>query len=255
MPEIRIAPDRRHWAEEAATLLHQLTDRAISSRGCCLLTLSGGSTPKTLYDTLTTPEWKHRFTWERIFFLFGDERCVPPDHQESNYGMARAVLFEPLGISHDRIYRMQGEMQDPETAAREYEETLRALTRCRAPAVPQLDVVLLGLGEDGHTASLFPGTAALHNRTRLVAPGQAPAGVSSRLTLTLGVINRASVVVFLVTGTAKAPVVGRVLHPRSEADRQLPAALVNPSDGRLIWMLDQQAATHVIGADERKGTV
>jgi 6-phosphogluconolactonase len=119
------------------------------------------------------------------------------------------------------------------------------VSQCAIPAIPQLDLVLLGLGEDGHTASLFPGTAALHDQTHLVTVGHAPKGVTLRLTLTLGVINRASVILFLVTGSTKAQIVRRVLEPRTNADRQLPAALVNPDQGRLIWLLDQSAASEL----------
>ena len=159
--------------------------------------------------------------------------------------MAQAALFQPLQIQSDHVYRMTGELPDPLDAAQDYEQALRRLTQCVAPDIPRLDLILLGLGEDGHTASLFPGTAALRDSARAVAVSQAPMGITSRLTLTLGVINRATVVLFLVSGTGKAQVVRAILEPRSEADRMLPASLVAPTDGRLIWMLDPSAAAQL----------
>ncbi|MBA5866530.1 MAG: 6-phosphogluconolactonase [Nitrospira sp. CR1.3] len=243
-PDIRITHETQ-WSDDAATLLQQISDQAVRLRGRFLLALSGGSTPQRLYRTLTQSEWKQRMDWRHTAFLFGDERCVPPDHTESNYAMAQAALFQPLGIGPDHIYRMKGEDQNPSSAARAYEETVRMVTKCPPPAIPQLDLVCLGLGEDGHTASLFPGTAALQDQTHLVAVGRAPKGVTLRLTLTLGVINRASVILFLVTGSTKARMVRRVLEPQSTADRQLPAALVKPDQGRLIWLLDQPAGSEL----------
>lgn len=243
--ELHIARDDQGWAQDAAALLHSLTERALEARGRALIALSGGGTPRTLYRTITAPVWRQRFRWERMHFLFGDERCVPPDHPESNFGMAQTELFQPLGIGPEQISRMKGDMPDPSQAAREYEDSLRSLTHCPPPEVPTIDLVLLGLGDDGHTASLFPNTDALEDRTHLVAVGQAPSGIPLRLTLTLGVINRASVVLFLVTGARKASMVRRVLEPRADEDRSLPAARVSPESGRLLWMLDRSAAAQL----------
>ncbi len=243
--EVRIRRDGQEWVHEASECLRSVSDEAIRSRGRVLMALSGGSTPMALYRSLASSAWRQRFDWDRMVFFFGDERCVPPDHPESNYGMAQAVLFRPLGIRPEQIHRIKGEADDPAIAAREYEQTLRGVTTCPSPAVPQLDVVLLGLGEDGHTASLFPGTSAVSDRTRLVAVGRAPRGIASRVTLTLGVINRASVILFLVTGGGKAQIVRAVLEPHSDTERDLPAALVRPESGRLIWLVDQSAAAEL----------
>lgn len=243
-PDIRISPEAR-WADDTAALLRDLGRQAIRLHGRFILALSGGSTPQRLYQTLAQPIGAQQMDWPRTVFLFGDERCVAPDHQDSNYGMARASLFDPLGIDPEQVYRMEGENPDAHVAADDYERSIRTLTGCTAPEIPQLDLVLLGLGDDGHTASLFPCTAALHEPHRLVAVGRSPKGISSRLTLTLGVINRASVVLFLVTGSTKARIVRRVLEPQTAADRALPAALVSPNQGRLVWMLDQAAASEL----------
>lgn len=242
IPDIRSADTIREWAQDAAAFIVSLGEQAIQSNGRFIMALSGGSTPKTLYQILATPEWKARLDWSRVVFLFGDERCIPPDHQESNFKMAHTALFQPLNIHADHICRMNGEYEDPMAAAGEYEETIRKLTRCPAPELPCIDLILLGLGDDGHTASLFPGTAALQENKRIVTVGQAPTGVRSRLTLTLGVLNQAAVVLFLVTGPGKAHMVRRVLEPESEADRALPAAKISPESGQVVWMLDRAAA-------------
>ncbi|MBH0179072.1 MAG: 6-phosphogluconolactonase [Nitrospira sp.] len=192
-----------------------------------------------------SPVPKQRFNWSHIFFLFGDERCVPPEHSESNFHMAQAALFQPLGIAPDHIYRINGEHPDPAIAAQRYEEALRRLTNTAASETPRIDLILLGLGEDGHTASLFPGTAALQEQRRAVTVGHAPTGIGSRLTLTLGVLNRATVVLFLVAGSSKAGIVRAILEPGSAADRALPAALVASETGRLMWMLDRSAAAQL----------
>lgn len=244
-PEVHVYRDGQEWAQRACEFLHCVSMERIQSQGRILIALSGGSTPKTLYQSLVDSEWRWRFEWDRMVFFFGDERCVPPDHPESNYGMARATLLHPLGIKPEQVHRMKGELDDPAAAAQDYEHRLREVTACPAPAVPRLDVVLLGLGDDGHTASLFPGTDAVSDRDRLVAVGRSPRGIASRLTLTLGVINQASVVLFLVTGTAKAQIVRAVLEPRDEKERALPAALVRPQGGRLVWLLDYSAGAEL----------
>src|SRR6186997_3384575 len=241
-PEIHIAGNVQEWAQKAAGFILSVSEQAIQSTGRFLVALSGGSTPKTLYHVLAAPEWKRRFDWSCIHFLFGDERCTPPDYPESNFTMAHTSLFQPLNIQADHIFRMKGEYENLIAAAQEYEQTIRRLTKCFPPKVPLIDLVLLGLGDDGHTASLFPGTAALQEENMLVTVGHAPTGVRSRLTLTLGVLNHAAVVLFLVTGAGKAHMVRRVLDPESEADRTLPAARISPESGRLVWMLDHSAA-------------
>ena len=245
IPEINVVGQGEPWAQKAAELILTISKQAIASSGRCVMALSGGSTPKTLYHTIRSPEWNSRFDWSHIVFLFGDERCVAPDNSDSNFGMARRELFQPLNMPHDHVHRMKGECPDPAVAAEEYEKTLRDVTMCPAPGVPRIDLVLLGLGDDGHTASLFPGTAALQEQSKLVTVGQAPTGVRHRLTLTLGVLNRAAVVLFIVTGAGKAEMVRRVIESESKADRSLPAARVSPESGRLIWILDQAAAQHL----------
>lgn len=242
-PDIRIAQEGQDWARHAADLVLSIGQEAVRANGRFLLALSGGSTPKLLYDQLAAPVYVNRFDWAKTIFLFSDERAVPPDHQDSNFGLADKTLFAPLHIAPTRIHRMKAEEHDIGLAAHAYEEAIRSLTKTAPPVWPQLDLILLGLGDDGHTASLFPDTAVLNDRTHLVVPNQSPKGIPSRLTMTLGVINRATVVLFLVTGAGKATMVRALLEPCTEAERTLPAALVKPTNGRLIWLIDQPAAS------------
>ncbi len=249
-PDILIVDDGPAWTRETTARLYHLTEQFIETAGRCLIALSGGSTPGRLYQSLTLPEWKRRFRWKHIWFVFGDERCVPPDHPESNYGLAQRLLFAPLGIDPQHISRMKGELEDPAAAARESEDALRRLTEAGLSAVPVVDLVLLGLGEDGHIASLFPGSAALCDSRHAVEVTQSPTGVATRLTLSLDVINHAAVILFLVTGPNKAAAVRAVLEPQSEAERCLPAALVRPTNGQVQWLLDRSAAQHLARTPE-----
>ena len=241
-PDIRVYPHGQEWLHQACALFRDITAQAIQSRGHCIIALSGGSTPRALYGALTSAGWKTRCQWDRMVFVFGDERGIPPEHADSNFGLAQTALFRPLGIGPSQAHRMKGESADLAQAAEDYERTIRTIAHCPPPAIPRLDLVLLGLGDDGHTASLFPGTPALLERNHLVTVGQSPKGIAARLTLTLGVINRATVVLFLVTGSGKAQTVRAVLQPQTQAEQALPAAQVKPDSGRLIWLLDDDAA-------------
>ncbi len=241
-PELQIFADTQTLVQAAAQLLIQFGQRAIAERGRFLVALSGGSTPKALYATLTSPEIVHGLDWSKVRFFFGDERCVAPEHPDSNFGLAQSLLFTPLQIPSSSIHRMRGE-DPPESAATRYETTLRNLAASPDAQWPGLDLVLLGMGEDGHTASLFPGTPAVTESTRWVVPGYAPQGTRSRITMTLGVINHASVILFLVTGQNKATVVQRILEKRAGDPSPYPAALVQSEHGRLLWYLDGAAAS------------
>lgn len=238
--ETHIFEDSEELAAEAADLFLWLAEQAIAARGRCIVALSGGSTPKTVYSLLASAH-AGRLDWSRVFFFFGDERCVPPSHPDSNFHMAQTSLFLSLNVSDAHIFRMKGEL-DPEIAAAEYETTMRRSLEPSAEGWPRFDLILLGLGPDGHTASLFPGTEALKEREKWVTPGLAPNGVRQRLTITLGVINHADVVLFLVAGAGKTRIAREVLEPSSVGAHQYPASLVRPSHGRLLWFLDSAAA-------------
>ncbi|MBS0169252.1 MAG: 6-phosphogluconolactonase [Nitrospira sp.] len=243
-PELQTFADAQTLVQAAANLFIQLGRRAMAERNRFLVALSGGSTPKALYAALTQPTIAQQLDWSKVHFFFGDERSVPPEHPESNFGLAQEMLFTPLQIPSSSVHRIRGE-DPPESAATQYATVLRSLTSSQERPWPVLDLVLLGMGEDGHTASLFPGTPAVTESTRWVVPGYAPQGTRSRITLTLGVINHASVILFLVTGHNKATVVQRILEKRAGESCPYPAALVRPEHGRLLWYLDRAAASEL----------
>ena len=242
--ELRILENGDELAREAADFVVWAGEQALKSAGTFRLALSGGSTPKALYALLAGPGFARRFDWSRAAIFFGDERCVPPDHADSNFRMANEALFKPLKLAGDRIFRMRSE-DEPALAAGRYEDGIRKEFGAPAPAWPRFDLILLGLGDDGHTASLFPGTPALRERQRLIVPNQAPQGVRQRLTFTAPLINQDHVVVFLVSGRSKAPALKAVLEDRAADPERYPAKLIQPDNGRLIWFLDHAAAAEL----------
>jgi 6-phosphogluconolactonase len=209
------------------------------------MALSGGSTPRTLYATLASPACAGQLDWKRVEFYFGDERCVPLDHPESNFKMAQESLFGPLTIAPEQISRMKGEAKDPDEEARRYETRIRERFGVTPPAWPSFDLVLLGLGEDAHTASLFPGTAAWNETSRLVVANHSPKGVKNRITLTAAAINQARACVFLVSGAGKAEAVRLAIEEQAQDPRKVPARLIQPVNGRLVWFLDRAAAAEL----------
>jgi 6-phosphogluconolactonase len=243
-PEAHILEDPQELAAEAADLFMWLAEQAIAARGRFAVALSGGTTPKAIYSALALN--RTRLDWSKVLFFFGDERCVPPSHEESNFRMAETTLFRPLDIRETQIFRMKGEVE-PDLASSEYEAAMRRSIGPSSAGWPRFDLVLLGLGQDGHTASLFPGTEALKEQNKWVVPGLAPVstGITQRITVTLSVINHASVILFLVAGAGKAPIVRDILEPSSAGAGPYPAALVHPKAGRLLWYLDQAAASNL----------
>lgn len=236
--EIHVVPDASALAEAGALEFARAASSAIEARELFRVVLAGGSTPRALYARLTRPPFRGSIRWDRVRFFFGDERCVPPDHERSNDRMAREALFEPLKIPAAHVLRMKGEA-DPARAARDYESAIRR----RFPGRPaRFDLVFLGLGEDGHTASLFPSTAALAERKRLVAANEVPKFSEWRLTLTFPALNAARRVVFLVSGSEKASATARILK-KQRGYQDLPAARICPRRGTLLWLLDEAAAS------------
>jgi 6-phosphogluconolactonase len=242
-PEIRILKDLDEVGREASEFFAWVVGQAISARGSSRVALSGGSTPKTLFTALTNPASARTIRWSQVEFYFGDERCVPPEHPESNFGLANQALFKPLNITPAQIVRIEGEQTRPEEAARRYEEQIRQRFSVGSPAVPRFDLILLGLGDDGHTASLFPDTPALREETRLVVPNQAPRGVRDRITFTAPLINRADTILFMVSGGGKAEAVRAVLEEKDQRVERYPARLIRSVSGRVVWFLDQEAAS------------
>lgn len=249
--EVRVVSDITELATEAAELFTWFGQQAMRAGGPFRVALSGGSTPKALYQILAKPEVSGPLDWTRTEFFFGDERCVPPDDSESNYSLASRGLFQPLKISEDRVFRMEGELPSAESASRKYEDLIRKAFRSPAPLVPRFDLILLGMGDDGHTASLFPGTAALEERSRLVVPSTSPKGVAQRITFTVPLINEAAAVMFLVSGESKAAPARTILEPKQGERERLPAGLIRPQTGRLIWLLDRDAAAQLTIAKQQ----
>jgi 6-phosphogluconolactonase len=219
---------------DAAAFILREARRALAERGEFRIALSGGNTPRPIYSEFA--RIGRDLPWEQVRFTFGDERCVPPDDPESNYRMARETLFEPSGIPEKSILRMRGEIQ-PQLAAQEYEDALALLATQHGEMIYRHDLTLLGMGNDGHTASLFPGTAALQERIRRVAANYVPPLDAWRLTMTLPLLNQSRQVLFLVSGEKDPELLERVLA----GDSDYPASQVNPPHGELTWMIGQRA--------------
>ena len=227
-------------AEQAAKRFTALAAKAWHEHRAFTVALAGGSTPKALYSVLASEPYRTQMDWSKIEFFFGDERAVPPDDPDSNYRLANESLFRPAGVGSGRIHRMKGEMENLSAAAELYARELRVLA---SDDVPHFDLVLLGLGSDGHTASVFPHSEALQERTRWVLPIlDAPKPPRRRLTLTMPVLNAARQVIFLVSGENKARAVREVLQGTAPAD-DYPAKLVHPGPDRLLWLVDAGAGS------------
>jgi 6-phosphogluconolactonase len=240
MNHIEIFRDPAVLAHAAAERLVSLSVEAITARGQFSVGLSGGSTPRALFSLLATDEFAARMDWAQVNIFWGDERNVPPDHPNSNYRMAREALLDHVPLPEENTYRMRGEIE-PEQAAAEYEQILRVFFARQNPLLPRFDLLLQGMGDDGHTASLFPGTRALYEQTRWVLENYVPKLAMWRITLTPVAINAASNVIFLVSGRSKAEPLHAVLRGPYQPEKY-PAQLIRPVDGQLIWMIDEAAA-------------
>ncbi len=249
---VHVLTDAEAVARAAAREWERLASAAVSARGRFAVALSGGSTPRRLYEILAEPCVRVRVPWERVELFWSDERAVPPEHPESNYRTARVALLDPLELPAARIHRPEAERADLESAARDYEAEI-ARTLGGAPgAPPAFDLVLLGLGRDAHTASLFPRTSALAETRRWVVPNFVPGLGSERLTFSFPLLNAAAEVVFLVAGAEKAEAVAEVLEGDPDPQR-LPAQEVRPSAGTLVWLLDRAAASKLARAAVEDG--
>lgn len=237
MTAIRVLPDPKALAEAAARHVVESAQTAIDARGAFSIALSGGSTPRELHLKLASPPLVDEVDWSRVHVFFGDERCVPPDDAQSNYRMARETLLSRVPIPPEQVHRMRGELP-PDEAAQRYEAELQ---RFFDTEPPRLDLILLGMGDNGHTASLFPGLRAVHEQQRwVVAEYVAEVGMW-RITLTPLILNLAREVVFLVAGAAKADMLRHVLEGPYAPDER-PAQIVRPTPGELSWLIDAQAA-------------
>lgn len=238
MTIIHIAEDHQEWIASSAEFIAAAAQQALSERGRFVLALSGGSTPRPVYQSLPETWQRHKLSWHQVLILWSDERCVALDHPRSNYRMAHEAMLERIDIPPENIHPMRCS-GDPAAAAQAYEAELRVVY----PHLdwPNIDLLLLGLGTDGHTASLFPHSSALEQRERWVVSNE-PAQVElPRLTLTIPAINAARRIAFLVAGADKAGIIHKILGRDGEKSG-FPAEAINPSDGELHWLLDRAAA-------------
>lgn len=235
--EVKIVPDNVTLARAAAQEFHRLAESAVQERGRFSVALSGGNTPRSVYSLLGSEHTQ--LPWDYIHIFFGDERHVPPDHADSNFRMASESLLSKVPMPEKNVHRIHAEL-DAEVAAAEYEQELVNFFHLRNHDWPRFDLIFLGLGEDGHTASLFPGSKALAETSRRVAANWVEKFKAFRITLTFPVLNHAAEVVFLASGTGKAEILSEVLRPGA---RKYPAQSVQPENGRLLWLLDQDAGS------------
>ena len=239
-PKLIVLNDAQELYVRAAEETAHIAGESICTHGEFTFCLSGGSTPAATYDLLAT-RFNLSVDWKEVQFYWGDERCVPPDHPESNFAMASRTMLSKLALRPDQIHRMRGE-DPPPVAAIAYEKELRKCFGLGDGEFPRFDLILLGLGDNRHTASLFPGDPALHETQRMVVGVEVDAEPRNRLTITPPVINNAQRVMFLAAGQGKAAAVKDVLEGVRDPDK-IPAQIVDPHDGEVTWILDKAAAS------------
>jgi 6-phosphogluconolactonase len=240
--EYIVEPDSAALARRTAQHFVELAEQAAAKRGVARIAVSGGSTPKAAFTLLADPAqpWLKRMPWDKLQLYWVDERTVPPDHPDSNYRMTREAMLDHVPLKPEQIHRMEGELE-PEVAAARYESLLRNTFRLEGAETPRFDLISLGMGDDGHTASLFPHTEAIHTLGRLVTANHVPQMNTWRITLTWPVINQASSVFFLIGGKNKAELVKEVFTGPRDPER-LPSQLIWPASGILTLILDKDAA-------------
>jgi 6-phosphogluconolactonase len=242
--EVVILPDSPAIARRAADEFLKAVNEAVAEKGSFTVALAGGSTPKALYSLLADDaHYSSKVPWPKLHFFFGDERHAPPDNSESNFHMANETLFAKGLVKPEQISRIKGEYDDTEKAALEYEQALRAYFKLKDGEYPRFDLVLLGMGDEGHTLSLFPGTRALHAApNRIVVRNWVGKLYTDRITITAPVANQANRVMFCVTRADKALALKAVLEGPYEPE-QLPSQLIQPVSGKLLWLVDQDAGS------------
>lgn len=234
-----VCDDRAALNVRAAEIFRDLAKKSIFGSGTFNVALSGGSTPKSLYALLATPEWNTQIQWNHIHFFWGDERCVPITHPDSNYAMVERELLSKVDVRPANVHRFPVELNDPAAIASAYEHDVKE--HFGTNGMPRFDLVLLGLGENGHTASLFPNCPALKETARLIVADWVEEVKAHRLTMTAPLINAARQIVFLISGGGKAQVLQDVVNgPRNP--EKLPAQLIAPTSGKLTWLADKDAA-------------
>jgi 6-phosphogluconolactonase len=244
-PEIIIVEDLKGLSRKAADLFVEQAVAVLKTSPFFSMALSGGSTPESLYSLFTSdPGIKDKIAWKRVHIFWGDERHVPSDHPQSNFRMANRTMLTELPLPPQNIHRVMAEDADADRVTRRYEQEISRFFQLQAGQFPRFDLIWLGLGPDGHTASLFPHSAALTEKKRLVAANWVEQFQSHRITMTLPVLNHAKCLIFLVSGAAKAETLKQVLENDRRAP-QFPAQLIQPHDGKLYWIIDRAAASEL----------
>src|SRR5580698_6376419 len=253
----RVQPSPAATARAGAQLFSDAATRAASARGVARIAISGGTTPKTMFALLSNPAepFSKQVPWDRIELYWVDERCVPPDNIESNYRMTNEAMLSKVPLAAERVHRMEGELE-PEVAAARYESTIRNSFKLEGAETPTFDLVLLGMGDDGHTASLFPHTEALNEMSHIVVPNHVPQKDTWRITLTWPVINQGREVAFLIEGAGKTQVLHDVFLGPYQPDTY-PSQIIRPASGRLTLLLDSAAAAKLPepAISEKTGTL
>ncbi|MBI5747322.1 MAG: 6-phosphogluconolactonase [Nitrospirae bacterium] len=240
--EIVVAHDLEDLCERAAVRVAQYITNRVQASGRAAIALSGGTTPRRLYERLATGKYGQAIPWGHVYLFWGDERCVPPDHPDSNYKMAYDTLISKIPIPKENVYRMPAERSDHVEAALEYEKRMRMFFGLSGDGWPRFDFVLLGIGADGHTASLFPGSSALAEKKQWVAATYIEKLKVYRLTLTPEVFNCSAQVIFMAAGKEKAPVMKDLFMVERRSNRY-PFQEIRPHEGELIFFLDQAACS------------
>jgi 6-phosphogluconolactonase len=239
-PKIVVLNDPPDLFVHAAEEIAHFAGEAISTHGEFMLGLSGGSTPAATYELLAT-RFQYSVDWKGVQFFWSDERCVPPDNPESNYGMANRTLLSKIGLKPEQVHRMRGELP-PSQGATEYEQELQRAFSVSSGDVPRFDLIMLGLGDNRHTASLFPGDPSIHETKRTVVAVNVDAEPRNRLSFTPPILNNAQRVMFLAAGAKKAEAIRDIIEGPRDPDK-FPAQIVVPGDGELVWFLDKAAAS------------
>jgi 6-phosphogluconolactonase len=247
---IKVLEDQTALAREAAVEFTDVALNAVAERGVFAVALSGGSTPKVMYSLLADDvEFSSRLPWDRMHFFWGDERYVPLDSPESNFRMVHEALLSKVPVPVENVHRVKTELGPAADVAEDYQRVLEAFFAKERNGIPRFDLVLLGMGPDGHTASLFPGTSALAETERLVVANWVEKFQTYRITITLPVINNAAHVMFIVGGPDKAEMLSKVIGNQAESTA-FPSQLVQPHDGELIWLVDRDAAKLLIDGQQ-----
>lgn len=237
--EVRIVENPQALFEAAADEFSRTAQSAVKGAGKFTVALAGGSTPKSLYSLLAGGA--RPVPWEQTYFFFGDERHVPPDHSDSNFRMASEAMLGQVPVPKSHVFRVPAEIPDAARVAHSYEQTLRQFFKLKEGEVPRFDLILLGMGPDGHTASLFPGTAALREQEKLVAANWVEKFKTWRITFSYPVLNHAANVMFMVTGADKQDMLRAVLKGPEDGETY-PSQRVQPAGGRLLWLVEKAAA-------------